>query len=130
MTTKFLKEETIKELFRYLGSTYRGAWLNQFTEKNKLRIRAAWDEALAPFSHEDCLAAKDMIQSGLSNYNNFPPNTFQFIELCKMARNRRLDNIPKLEDKTEYSSQEFAEKHIKKIKEIINEARIKNGETN
>lgn len=79
-----------------------------------------------PFSHEDCLAAKDMIQSGLTKHNNFPPNTFQFIELCKIARNRRIDNIPKLEDKTVYSTQEFAEKHLKKIKEIINKARFEN----
>ena len=93
MTTefKYAKEETIKDIFQYLASVYRSSWTNQFTPNNKNLIRATWDETLAPFSREDCIVARDMIQSGLTSHNNYPPNPLEFAELCKIAKKRRTE---------------------------------------
>jgi len=64
-----------------------------------------------------------MICSGDTHYNDFPPNSFQFAELCKMSKNRHSDNFHNPEYKLTDEDREIGRKHIKIIKDLINKQR-------
>lgn len=48
-----------------------------------------WDKTLKNFSHEDCINAKNMLQSNTTRHVRYPPTALEFSELCKLAKERR-----------------------------------------
>lgn len=75
-------------------------------------VQSTWADELGQYEGDDIFAALKAMREA---YKEYPPTLFQFADLCRDARRRRVASTPKIEGPREAMPPEYAQR----IRELV-----------